>query len=305
MSHRPAVVVPGNHDGVHLGHRALLDAGRARAGDELDTVALFFVPHPAEVLAPERAPPALTSADRRTELLMALGADRVHQQTFDRDFASLSPEAFVEEVLVRKLETAAIVVGPDFRFGQGRAGDIETLEALGATHGFDVRRVEPITIGSDRVSSTRIRTLLAAGEVGEACRLLGRVHDVTGRVVRGDQRGRTIGFPTANLDPEKVVLPSDGVYAVVAKVLDEPAILHGVANLGVRPTFEAGRSVEVHLFDFDRDVYDQRLRVGFVARVRGEKKFDGLEELVAQIGRDADEARKILAEDGGESWRWL
>ncbi len=305
MSHRPAVVVPGNHDGVHLGHRALLDAGVARARDELDTVALFFDPHPGAVLAPDRAPPVLTTPERRTELLLALGADRVRRQPFDRAFASLSPEQFVERILIGSLRTKAVVVGPDFRFGKGRAGDVSTLESLGAEHGFDVTSVPPVEIDGERVSSTRIRTLLSEGDVAGARRLLGRVPDVTGRVVEGDRRGRTIGFPTANLDAEAVVLPADGVYAVVAKVVGEEALIRGVANLGVRPTFEAGRSVEVHLFDFDRDVYDAELRVGFVARIRGEQKFDGLEALVAQIGRDAQEAKSILAADGGESWRWL
>jgi riboflavin kinase/FMN adenylyltransferase len=305
MSHRPAVVVPGNHDGVHLGHQALLGAGRDRAGADLDTVALFFDPHPAAVLAPHHAPSALTTADRRTELLLALGADRVHRQTFDREFASLSPEAFVEEILVRELDTKAIVVGPDFRFGKGRAGDVSTLADLGKRHGFDVTRVPPVEVNGERVSSTRIRTLLAEGDVAAASQLLGRVPDVAGPVIRGDQRGRSIGFPTANIDPEPVVMPIDGVYAVVAKIVGESDLIHGVANLGVRPTFDAGRSVEVHLFDFDRDLYDERLRVGFVARIRGEKKFDGLDALTRQIGHDAEEARKILAEDEGKSWQWL
>jgi riboflavin kinase/FMN adenylyltransferase len=155
------------------------------------------------------------------------------------------------------------------------------------------------------VSSTRIRALLAAGDVGMATKLLGRVPDVGGRVVEGDRRGRTIGFPTANLDCETVVMPEDGVYAVVAKLDGEDDVLRGVANLGVRPTFAAGRSVEVHLFDFDREVYDRRLRVGFVERIREERKFDGLDALVAQIGKDAEDARRMIAAAAEGGWRWL
>jgi riboflavin kinase/FMN adenylyltransferase len=306
MSREPSVVVPGNHDGVHLGHRTLLSAGRARgAHDGLQTVALFFDPHPAAVLG--KGPPlaSLTTVERRTELLLSFGADRVHCQPFDEAFAAQSPETFVENVLVRELSARAIVVGPDFRFGKNRAGGVDALMDLGCVHGFDVTQVAPVEIDGSRVSSTRIRARLAEGDVTGARRLLGRVPDVAGRIVRGDQRGRTIGFPTANLDCEAVVLPKDGVYAVVAKLDGEDGFVFGVANLGVRPTFAAGRSVEVHLFDFDRDVYDRRLRVGFLGRVRAEQKFDGPDALVAQIEKDAEDARRIISSAAEESWRWL
>jgi len=306
MSGNRAVIVPGNHDGVHLGHQALLARGRDRAERQgASTVALFFDPHPAAVLAPDRAPPALTTPERREELLLSLGADAVHRQAFDVGFAAQSPEEFVERVLVRELSAVSVVVGPDFRFGKGRAGDFDTLRALGRDHGFDVTRVAPIELEGERVSSTRIRTRLAEGDVEMATRLLGRVPDVAGTVVPGDQRGRTIGFPTANLDCEAVVLPADGVYAVVARLEGGEGLVHGVANLGVRPTFAAGRSVEVHLFDFDQDVYDRTMRVGFVARLRGEQKFDGLDALVAQIEKDAALARERLTAEGQETWRWL
>jgi riboflavin kinase/FMN adenylyltransferase len=307
----PSVVVPGNHDGVHLGHRALLDAAGARAANgPLRTVAMFFDPHPTRVLAPERAAPLLTSVERRKELLLALGADDVVVQPFDRGLASMSPEDFVRAVLVEALGARAVVVGPDFRFGKGRAGDVEALRTIGLGHDMDVTVVAPVTLEGERVSSTTVRAHLAKGDVHGAARLLGRAHDVRGTVVRGDQRGRTIGFPTANLACEDVVLPQDGVYAVVARRLDgsgralgEP--IAGVANLGVRPTFAAGRSVEAHLFDFDADLYGEDLRVAFVARVRGERRFDGIEALRAQIANDARDARAAIAASDRELLRWL
>jgi riboflavin kinase/FMN adenylyltransferase len=300
-----AVVTPGNHDGVHLGHRALLRRASERAAPEgLEVIVLTFDPHPAMLLAPERAPTPLTTLPRRVALLKALGADRVVVRTFDRTFAAQSPEAFMRDVLVADLGTRAVVVGPDFRFGRGREGDEDTLRRYGAQRGFDVHAVPPVTVDGARVSSTRIRRHLDAGDVGLAASLLGRVHDVAGTVVEGDRRGRALGFPTANLDCEPVLIPADGVYAVVARPEGGP-LLHGVANLGVRPTFDAGRSVEVHLFDFDGDLYGQTVRVGFVARLRGERKFDGLEALVAQIGADAEVGRARLAEADEGSWRWI
>ncbi|MBW2460816.1 MAG: bifunctional riboflavin kinase/FAD synthetase [Deltaproteobacteria bacterium] len=319
MSAKPSVVVPGNHDGVHLGHRELLAAGRRRArehGEEpgLAMVAMFFDPHPSTVLAPERDPGSLTTATRRTELLLALGADRVHRQHFDRAFANQTPQEFVEQVLVQELGAKSIIIGPDFRFGKNRAGDGEMLAALGSRFGFDVQTAPPLEVDGARVSSTRIRSCLGAGDVGLATTLLGRVPDVTGRVVHGDHRGRTIGFPTANLECEAVTIPADGVYAVVAKrivagapaeAIDTGPLLRGVANLGVRPTFAAGRSVEVHLLDFEGDLYDHTLRIGFVARLRGEQKFEDFEALVAQIGRDADAARELLGNQDREQWQWL
>ncbi len=300
------MVTPGNHDGVHLGHRALLSAAREsaeRGGHAV--VALTFDPHPAAVLAPDRAPPILTTIERRRELLLALGADEVVVQRFDRAFANLTPQQFVQSVLVERLRTRGVVVGPDFRFGHGRKGDVAMLRELGKADGFDVTTVEPIRIGGAVVSSTRVRAALKAGDVEQATALLGRVHDVDGRVVRGDGRGRSIGVPTANLDCDPVLLPSDGVYAVVARVHGEQELMHGVANLGVRPTFAAGRSVEVHLFDVDRDLYDRTLRVGFVARLRDEQKFDGIEAIVAQIQKDIEAARATLAGCDRDPWQWI
>lgn len=304
-----AAVVPGNHDGVHVGHRALLDEARRRADAAgLAVVPLTFDPHPLTVLAPERAPVPLTTIARRVELLREAGADEVAVARFDAAYAARSADAFVDAVLVGELRAGAVIVGPDFRFGAGRTGTIERLRELGAVRGFTVHEVGPVELpGLGRVSSTRIREALRAGALEDATRMLGRIHEVEGVVVEGDKRGRTIGFPTANLDCDPILVPADGVYAVVARVLapsrGAQRIL-GVANLGTRPTFAAGRSVEVHLFDFTGDLYGARLRVGFVARLRAEQKFDGIDALRAQIAKDARAARDRLV-TADASWRLI
>lgn len=291
---RPTAVVPGNHDGVHAGHRALIAAARLRADAlGLDVVAMTFDPHPLAVLAPERAPLPITTLARRTELLREAGCDDVHVARFDAAYAAQSPEHWVDQNLVEQLSARVVVVGSDFQFGAKRAGNVARLRELGTSRGFEVVEVGPVLLG-ERVSSTRIRDALRTGDVATATSMLGRVHEVDGTVVTGHRRGRTIGFPTANLDCDRVLMPADGVYAVIARVLDRPSILRGVANLGTRPTFAAGRSVEAHLFDFDGDLYGARLRIGFVARLRGEQKFDGVDALRAQIARDADTARSLL-----------
>lgn len=304
-----SVIIPGNLDGVHRGHRALIAAGRQRALDgDLRVVAMFFDPHPLEVLLPERAPDKLTMPARRRTLLRGVGADAVVAQRFDDAFSKLSPEAFAREVLVGQHGARSVVVGPDFRFGHHRKGDLPLLRALGEELGFDVTVMEPVRHGGHVVSSSRVREHLGEGDVAAAADLLLRIHDVDGTVVRGDERGRAIGFPTANLDCDPVLLPADGVYCVVARDLDQPGAprLPGVANLGSRPTFsDAGRAVEVHLFDFHGDLYGHRLRVGFVSRIRGERRFDGIEALKAQIARDAEVARNDVAGVDGELVAWV
>ncbi len=304
----PSVVTPGNYDGVHLGHRALVATAR-RVADASPTplrvVALTFDPHPMRFIAPERAPALLTSVARRSELLRAAGADVVAVQRFDRAFSELSPEAFFDHVLRERLGAEAMVVGADFHFGRQRAGDVAMLESLGAEHGLSVTTVSPVTLDGELVSSTHVRAALVKGEVERAARMLTRVHELSGRVVEGHKRGRTIGFPTANLETGGLLAPADGVYAVSVRVLEdesgEPGAVrpdapryHGVANLGVRPTVAAGRSLEVHLLDFEGDLYGRWLRVGFVARLRGEVKFPDLAALRAQIARDAEAGRRAL-----------
>jgi riboflavin kinase / FMN adenylyltransferase len=302
----PWVITPGNHDGVHLGHRALLRTARRLADRHgYGTRALTFEPHPAALIDPERAPEKLTLQPRRAELLRGAGADSVVVQPFTPEFAAVAPEAFVEWLLAQGAR--GIVVGPDFRFGAQRQGDVALLSRLAPQRGFEVVIEEPVLLHGQRVSSTAIREALRKGDVVAAHRMLGRYHEVSGVVVKGDQRGRTIGFPTANLQAEPVMPPNDGVYAVVVRDLgaSDRVVQLGIANLGTRPTFAAGRSLEVYLFDFDRDIYGAQLRVGFVERVRGERRFSGVEELRAQIERDCEQARQLLAARDTELEAWI
>lgn len=271
--------------------RALADARG------LCTVVLTFDPHPSQVLR-GFTPPRLATLERRVELLRRHGADDVVVEPFTLDFAALTPSRFAKELLVDRLGARAVVVGENFRFGAKRAGDLEALRGFGRELGFEVAAAE--VAGDERgpFSSTRVRDAIAGGDLDEATRLLGRRHSISGVVEGGDRRGRTIGFPTANLGGVPEVLPPRGVYAVFAG--DRP----GVMNLGVRPTVDgANLRVEVHLFDFDGDLYGQSMRVHLVSRIRDEKKFSGLDELRAQIALDAEAARRSLATappgDGG------
>ncbi len=300
MSTRSVVTI-GNFDGVHLGHQALI--ARACEGDA-PSVGVFFDPHPTAFFAPERAPKLLTSPSRRAELLRAYGLDSVDVRAFDDAFAAQTPDEFVANVLVKSHAAKRVVVGHDFRFGRDRAGNTDTLRELGQTHDFDVVEVAPVSHEGSVVSSTSVREHVQSGDVVAASALLGRFHETEGTVVQGDQRGRTIGFPTANLEIPGIV-PADGVYAVVCRVLDTSAApIYGVANVGVRPTFEAGRSVEVFLFDFDRDIYGETLRVGWVQRLRGEVRFDGIDALVAQLNQDVENAKSIH-QVGDARARWI
>jgi riboflavin kinase/FMN adenylyltransferase len=313
-----AIYAPGNHDGVHLGHRALLRRCRELANEAaipLRVAALTFDPHPAALISPERVPAKLTTIARRSELLYGAGADEVVVQKFDHALADLPPEAFLSRLFARG--AAGFVVGPDFRFGKDREGDVALLELVAKRDRLKLFVEPPVMLGGERVSSSAIRKAVIDGDVEKATAMLGRVHEVEGEVVVGQQRGRTLGFPTANLSGTEVLHPRDGVYAVIARVVPEDgeaspsaprALLHGVANLGTRPTLAAGRSVEAHLFDFSGDLYGKRLRIGFVSRVRDEQKFATLDALVAQIARDSEASRTKLAALAGieqERWAWI
>lgn len=285
-----SVIVIGNLDGVHRGHQAVLRQARSIASARgLSTVVLTFDPHPNQVLR-GAAPPRLATLERRVELLHRHGADRVVVEPFTPELAAFTPERFARELLCERLGARAVVVGENFRFGANRAGDLGALRAFGITLGFEVVAAE--VAGDERgpFSSTRVRDAIARGDLDEATHILGRRHSLSGIVEGGDRRGRTLGFPTANLGGVMEVLPPFGVYAVFAD--------HGpgVMNLGVRPTVD-GKSlrVEVHLFDFDGDLYGKRMRVHLVKRLRDEKKFVGLEELKAQIEADAAASRAALA----------
>lgn len=294
---RPAVAI-GNFDGVHLGHQALLASART-AADRLggDAVVFTFDPHPQAVLSPERAPLLLTPRPRKLELLAAAGIDVCILEPFTPEIAAMDPEAFVNEILVETVGAGHVVVGYDFNYGKARAGNAETLRAHGVRAGFTVEVVDAVTIGDQPVSSSAIRTALSTGDMERAHTLLDRNFSVDGTVVRGAGRGRTIGIPTANLETGAVVLPAPGVYAAYVRVLDQVApVAHLAAvNLGTNPTF-AGQtlSLEAHLLDYSADLYGAVLRIEFVARLRGEVKFSGPAELVAQIHRDIANVRGIL-----------
>jgi riboflavin kinase/FMN adenylyltransferase len=296
------VVVIGNFDGVHRGHQAVLaEVGRMAALRNVPPRLLTFEPHPAITLGRE-PPPLLTRLERKRELVERyLPEMRVVALEFSADFAAQSPEQFAERVLVNQLAARAVVVGTNFRFGKGRGGDVDLLGELGAAHGFTVEVTTLVGDAEGPWSSTRVRRLLAAGDVAAAAAILGRPHMLWGTVSRGAQRGRTLGFPTCNVGDAPEALPSHGVYAVlVDRVVGgrARALAKGVANIGVRPTIHGGDGrplVEVHLFDHDEDLYGAELRVHLVERLREERRFGGLEALVAQIGEDARRAREVLA----------
>lgn len=291
----PTVVALGFFDGVHLGHQQIIASAVARAAAEGVEAGLFtFRAHPMQVLRPSSAPPVLTLFEEKVALLSQTGLHCVYWDDFTLDFSRLSPEAFARDVLRHRLGVVGTVVGPNYRFGAGASGDVATLAALGAAHGFAVEVVAPFEVDGAMVSSTRVRTAVAAGDVETAARLLGRPYVAQAQVVRGDGRGRTIGFPTANLEvAAEKLLPADGVYAVRVRIAD--AWRAGVANLGLRPTFDAQRrTLEAHVFDFDGDLYGSPVEIAFHHRIRGEQKFSSVPALIDQIGRDADAARDLL-----------
>jgi riboflavin kinase/FMN adenylyltransferase len=288
----------GNFDGVHRGHQALLGMLRDRAhGFGLPATVLTFEPHPREFFTPAAAPTRLASLREKLELLAANGVDRVHVCRFNRRFAAVTAQAFIEDILVRGLGTRWLAVGDDFRFGAKRAGDFAMLEAASREFGFRLEPLPSVTIGGRRVSSSAVREALAAGDLPAARSLLGRDYSISGRVVRGDRIGRKLGFPTANVQMRHNRPPLNGIYAVeVAGLAD--VLLPGVASLGVRPTIaSAGKAVlEVHLFDFDSEIYGRHLRVDFLHRIRDEAKYPDLESLKAQIADDVATAKKFILE---------
>lgn len=291
----PSVVTIGNFDGVHRGHQVLLRRTVTLASElEVRSVAVTFDPHPTEVLRPDAAPPRLQTLEDRIGALGASGVDVVVVLPFTRQLAARSPAAFVNEVLAGALATVKVVVGTNFRFGHKAAGDVVTLLELGEAHGFTPEAVTLLEIDERRISSSSIRDHLADGDLAWVVRALGRPFRLHGEVVRGDGRGRGIGFPTANLEvADGLVVPATGVYAGHAEVAGERHA--AITNVGLRPTFDGRhRTVEVHLLDLDRDLYGERIGFRFEHRIRAEQRFDGVEALVAQIGRDVAEARRLL-----------
>lgn len=294
--HSGAVVAVGNFDGVHSGHRVVIgEAGKIATSAGLKWGVLTFEPHPRNVFQPDVAPFRITPFAEKARLIGDLGVDFMIAQKFDLPFSQQSAATFVENSLVGGLQVRHLVAGYDFKFGHKRQGSCETLLSMGKDHGFDFTVVAAASDdGGGLYSSSRIRELLTAGDVCTVAEVLGRPFSITGVVNNGDKRGRTIGFPTANIALRGYIRPAFGVYAVHLTLPDGTEI-PGVSNLGMRPTVNGSAPrLEVHLFDFDRDIYGHKVSVHFVEMLRPEKKFDGLDALKAQIARDSEQARTIL-----------
>ena len=290
--HRGCVATIGNFDGVHLGHQAVLGQLAERGAElGLPTVVITFEPHPREFFARGEVPPRLTRFREKLQALRRFSVARVVCLRFNQALASMPAAAFIRSLLVEGLAVRYLVVGDDFRFGKGREGDFAMLSAAGNEHGFKVAAMHTFNVDGLRVSSTRIREALARDELATAEKLLGRPYRMCGRVVHGDERGRSIGFPTANIYLHRHGSPLGGVYAVEVFGLEKEP-LAGVANVGTRPTLGGTESrLEVHLLDFDADIYGRYMHVDFLHKLRPEQRFDSLEELVAQISKDAANAR--------------
>lgn len=297
---RGGVVAIGNFDGVHRGHQAMMQTLRQEA-DRLGThaVAVTFDPAPVELLRPEHAPPRLMTLEDKRQLLRVHGADEVVALATSSELLSLTAQEFFDEVLRANLNARGIVEGPNFRFGKGREGDVERLGRMASDAGIAFSVVEPVRFDEGLVSSTRIRQHVTAGEMADAARLLGRPHRVGGRVTRGAARGTALGFPTANLGAIEVLLPPDGVYAGRVELEGQ---VHAVAiHLGPNSTFGVTeRTFEVHVLDFQGDLYDQWLRVELVARVRASQKFSTVEKLVDQLQEDCRQVRVLVASGDGD-----
>jgi len=288
---RPSAVALGTFDGVHLGHRAILGTALRRAREVgVEAVACTFDPHPIEVLQPDRAPRPITPLDERLALIGDTGVDAVVVLAFTRALAAVEPEAFVKDVLLDRLHAREIVVGYNHRFGRGARGDARLLEDLAGRLGFRAHVVPPMTVDGVAVSSTEIRAALHRGDVRSAARGLGRPYAIAGRVTTGAGRGRTLGFPTANIAPDRPLLVARGVYR--GGVTVDAGQHAAVVNVGVRPTFgEDTLAVEAHLLDFAGDLYGREVRLDFLDRLRDEMRFPSVEELKAQVSRDIAAAR--------------
>ncbi|OPX19284.1 MAG: riboflavin biosynthesis protein RibF [Desulfobacca sp. 4484_104] len=295
---RQPVITIGNFDGVHLGHQTIfklvIERARALKGQ---AVVLTFDPHPLKVMRPDLRLPLLTTKDQKLRLLSSLGLDAVVVQPFTPEFAAMPARDFVNDYLCSRMNIQEVIVGHDYCFGHNREGNITLLREMGAEKGFSVRVVDAIQINHTVVSSTSIRNLVRDGHIEAANRLLGRHYEVTGMVVRGHDRGtRLLNIPTANLKPDNDLLPASGIYAVYVTIGHQnyPA----VANIGTCPTFQDNQlSLEVHIFDFNQNIYNYAIAVEFVARLREEKRFPGIPQLVAQIQADIQQARQILVKE--------
>jgi riboflavin kinase/FMN adenylyltransferase len=292
-----STIAIGTFDGVHVGHQAIIRAAVADARAAARPALVFtFDRHPAELLAPQHAPDYLTTPIQRNRLIAELGADGLVIARFDRSLSERTPDEFVGGILKARLGAEAIVVGTNFRFGKGRAGDSAYLEQAQAEFGFVLHALEPVLVGGLPASSTRVRERLRAGDIAEAEAVLGHPYWLAGTVVAGQMLGRKLGYPTANLAlTYRQVVPADGIYAVKV-ILDDGRIFGGACSIGQRPTVaDAGYAVETYLLDFDEDIYGRSLELEFLQRLRPEAKFDSLEALSAQIARDVEATRRVIA----------
>ena len=296
---RPTVLTLGVFDGLHLGHQRIMQkvVERAKAVGAHAT-AITFDPHPRAVLHPESAPPLLQTLDQRLANFEILGIEQAIVIPFDRDFAAQSAEDFIAEIIRDRLHAKEVYLGKGFAFGRARGGNIELLRKMSSELGFIADEVDEVRLRGQRISSSRIRELLADGNVNLVRRMLGRPYGVEGVIIRGDRRGHTIGFPTANLHPHNRVIPKFGVYATATLI--DGTWRRSITNIGVRPTFgvDAEPSIESYVFDFDGDLYGDVLRVRFLHRIRDERKFSGIDELKAQIERDSGRALNYFDRKG-------
>ncbi|MBI5025857.1 MAG: bifunctional riboflavin kinase/FAD synthetase [Nitrospirae bacterium] len=288
-----SVVTLGNFDGLHLGHQAIVKMVVERAREIGGTsVVVTFHPHPLKILAPDKCPPLISIYEEKIALFKKMGVAVLVKIPFTPEFSLKSPEDFVKEILCDSLDTREVFVGYNYRFGRGREGNIAKLRALGIKLGFKVVEVDQISIDGEIVSSTKIRNLLRDGAVEHAAKLLGRHYAITGIVVRGDGRGKAIGFPTANIAPIHEIIPANGVYAV--KLFIRNRCYSGIANVGYRPTFDRNTlTIEVNIFDFDEDIYGEEITLPFIRKIRDEIKFIDINSLIQQINLDIETARKI------------
>ncbi len=290
-----SILTLGNFDGLHLGHQELVRMIIQRAR-EVGAVSMVvtFRPHPLKILAPDKCPPLISIYEEKIRLFERLGVDVLVKIPFTLEFSTMSPEDFVRDILCNTLGAKEIFVGYNYRFGRGREGDTQKLRTLGEKYGFTVREIEQLAVDGEVISSTKIRILLKQGDVEHAAKLLGRNYAITGIVVRGDGRGKGLGFPTANIASKHSIIPADGVYAV--RLVVRERVYDGIANIGMRPTFnKKALAIEVHVFNFSEDIYGEDISLCFIRKIREEKKFKGSEALVNQIRSDIEVAKEILA----------
>ena len=299
---RPTVLTLGVFDGLHLGHQKIMETVVERAhAAECAATAITFDPHPRAVLHPQTAPPLLQTLDQRLANFKILGIQQAIVVHFTKEFASQDASVFLKRIVHERLQAKEVYLGHGFAFGHGRSGNIDLLRKMSGELGFKADEVPEVRLRGIRISSSRIRELLREGRANLARRMLGRPYGIEGVIKRGDRRGHTIGYPTANLKPQNRVVPKFGVYATATLI--DGKWKKGVTNIGVRPTFESDSepSIETHIFDFEGNLYGSVLRVRFLHRIRDERKFSGIEELKAQIEKDASTARRYFSKEGVEN----